>query len=100
MEMGGISELRRRSIRQAELGIAISAFNGTADKFTEAYPMFNTKCYIDMVEYAQIRPYSNQTSIWEDKAYEMLRDAYAGNEETAQACQNVAAMMNEAIAAE
>lgn len=87
-------------IRQAELGIAISAFNGTADKFTEAYPMFNTKCYIDMVEYAQIRPYSNQTSIWEDKAYEMLRDAYAGNEETAQACQNVAAMMNEAIAAE
>lgn len=86
--------------RQAELGIAISAFNGTADKFANAYPNFNTKCYIDMVEYAQIRPYSNQTSVWEDKAYELLKNAYAGKEDVSEACKNVAAMMNEAIAAE
>ena len=86
--------------RQAELGIAISAFNGTADKFTNAYPDFNTKCYIDMVDYAQIRPYSNQTSVWEDKAYELLKDAYAGKEDVSTACTNVADMMNEAIAAE
>lgn len=86
--------------RQAELGIAISAYNGSADKFAEAYPMFNTKCYIDMVEYAQIRPYSNQTSIWEDKAYEVLKDAYAGKEDVKTACEKTAAMMNEALAAE
>ena len=86
--------------RQAELGIAISAYNGSADKFVEAYPMFNTKCYIDMVEYAQIRPYSNQTSIWEDKAYEVLKDAYAGKEDVKTACEKTAAMMNEALAAE
>lgn len=86
--------------RQAELGIAISAYNGTADAFTAAYPQFHTECYIDMVEYAQIRPYSNQTSIWEDKAYELLKDAYAGKEDTAEACEKVAAMMDEAIAQE
>lgn len=86
--------------RHAELGTAISAFNGTADQFADAYPQFNTKCYIDMVEYAQIRPYSNQTSIWEDKAYELLKGAYAGKEDLGMACQNVADMMNEAIAAE
>lgn len=86
--------------RQAELGIAISAYNGTADKFSEAYPMFNTQCYIDMVDYAQIRPYSNQTSVWEDKAYETLRSAYAGDEDLTQACKNTAEMMNEALAAE
>lgn len=86
--------------RQAELGIAISAYNGTADKFTDAYSMFNAKCYIDMVDYAQIRPYSNQTSVWEDKAYELLKNAYAGKEDTKAACQTVAAMMNEAIKAE
>jgi multiple sugar transport system substrate-binding protein len=62
--------------------------------------MFNTKCYIDMVSYAQIRPYSNQTSIWEDKAYELLKNAYAGKEDVATACDNVAKMMNEALAAE
>ena len=86
--------------RQAELGIAISAYDGTADKFASAYPMFNTQCYIDMVDYAQIRPYSNQTSIWEDKAYELLKDAYAGKQDVKEACQNVADMMNEALAAE
>lgn len=86
--------------RHAELGTAISAFNGTADKFADAYPQFNTKCYIDMVEYAQIRPYSNQTSVWEDKAYELLKGAYAGKEDLNTACKNVADMMNEAIAAE
>lgn len=86
--------------RQAELGIAISAFNGTADKFADAYPMFNTKCYIDMVEYAQIRPYSNRTSIWEDKAYELLNDAYGGKEDINVSCKNVAEFMNEALSAE
>lgn len=86
--------------RQAELGVAISAYNGTADMFTNAYSMFNTKCYIDMVDYAQIRPYSNQTSVWEDKAYELLKDAYAGKEETTDACIKVAEMMNQAISEE
>ena len=91
---------REGQIRQAELGISISAYNGSSDAFAKAYPMFNTQCYIDMVDYAQIRPYSNQTSIWEDKAYELLKNAYAGKEDTLTACQNVANMMNEALAAE
>lgn len=86
--------------RQAELGIAISAFNGTADKFAEKYPMFNTKCYIDMVDYAVIYPHSDQTSIWESKAFELLKGAYAGKEDTAAAAEKTAAMMNEALAAE
>lgn len=86
--------------RQAELGIAISAYEGTADAWAAAYPDFNVKCYIDMVEYAQIRPYSHQTSVWEDKAYELLKGAYAGNEDLQAACEKTAGMMNEAIAAE
>lgn len=86
--------------RQAELGIAISAYNGTADAWTDAYKEFNVKAYIDMVAYAKIRPYSNQTSVWEDKAYELLVKAYAGEESVSDACNNVATMMNTAIAAE
>ena len=86
--------------KQAELGIAISAFNGTADAWTAAYPQFNVKAYLDMVSYAQIRPYTNQTSIWEDKAYELLTDVYTNGGDVAAACKNVATMMNEAIAQE
>ena len=86
--------------RQAELGIAISAYNDTADQFAAAYPMFQAKCYMDMIGDAQIRPYSNQTSIWEDKAYEMLKNAYAGKEDVKAACEATAEMMNEALKAE
>ncbi len=86
--------------RQAELGIAISAYNGTAEAWTKAYPEFNVQAYIDMVDYAQIRPYSNQTSIWEDKSYELLQKAYGGKEDVATISQEVSKMMDEAIAAE
>lgn len=83
--------------KQAELGIAISAYNGTADAWTKAYPKFNVKAYLDMVSYAQIRPYTNQTSIWEDKAYELLTDVYANGGDVEAACKDTAAMMNNAI---
>lgn len=86
--------------KQAELGVAISAYEGTADSWTAAYPEFNVQCYIDMVDYAQIRPYTHQTSVWEDKAYEMLKGAYGGKEDLKEACEKTAAMMDEAIAAE
>jgi multiple sugar transport system substrate-binding protein len=86
--------------RQAELGVAISAFNGTAEAWTKAYPQFNAKCYIDMVEYAQIRPYTNQSTVWEDKAYELLTDVYTNGGDVEAACMNAATMMNEAIAKE
>lgn len=86
--------------KQAELGIAISAFNGTADAWTKAYPQFNVKAYLDMVSYAQIRPYTNQTSVWEDKAYELLTDVYTKGGDVTDSCKNVAKMMNDAIAQE
>jgi multiple sugar transport system substrate-binding protein len=86
--------------KQAELGIAISAYNGTADAFLKAYPQFKVQSYLDMVAYAQIRPYTNQTSVWEDKAYELLTDVYTNGGDVEAACKNVASMMNDAIAAE
>lgn len=83
--------------KQAELGIAISAYNGTAEAWTKAYPGFNVQSYLDMVTYAQIRPYTNQTSLWEDKAYELLTNVYANGGDVETACKEVAAMMNNAI---
>lgn len=86
--------------KQAELGVAISAYEGTAEAWTSAYPEFNVQVYIDMVEYAQIRPYTHQTSVWEDKVNEILKNAYSGQEEVAAACEKAAQMMDEAIAQE
>jgi ABC-type sugar transport system, periplasmic component len=88
-------------IRQAQLGVAISAYNGTADAWVQANSTFSgVKSYIDMVKYAQIRPYSNNTTAWEDKAYEALKGAFTGDKTVDKACADAAAVMNDALAQE
>lgn len=86
--------------KQAELGVAISAYNGTADAWVNSNKTFHIKCFIDMVKYAQIRPYSNTTSVWEDKAYEQLKGAFTGDKSVKQACLDAAKVMNESLAEE
>ncbi|MBJ8325290.1 ABC transporter substrate-binding protein [Streptococcus pacificus] len=85
---------------QAELGVAISAYKGTDQKWIESNKDFSIKNYVDMVEYAQIRPYSNTTSKWEDRAYELLKPAYLGEETVEKAAKETAKMMNEELASE
>lgn len=83
--------------KQAELGVAISAYNGTADAWVNSNKTFDIKCFIDMVKYAQIRPYSNTTAKWEDKAYEILKGAFTGEKTVDDACKETAKMMNDAL---
>lgn len=85
---------------QAKLGVAISAYNGAADLWVNSNKTFHVKSFIDMVQYAVIRPYSNKTMAWEDKAYETLKPSFTGKETVKQACENTAKQMNEALAAE
>ena len=86
--------------KQAKLGVAISAYNGAADLWVNSNKTFHVKSFIDMVQYAKIRPYSNKTMAWEDKAYETLKPCFTGQQTVKQACENTAKMMNEALAAE
>ncbi|MBJ8349082.1 ABC transporter substrate-binding protein [Streptococcus zalophi] len=85
---------------QAELGVAISAYKGTDQKWIESNKDFSIKNYVDMVEYAQIRPYSNTTSKWEDRSYELLKPAYLGDDTVENAAKETAKMMNEELASE
>lgn len=85
---------------QAELGVAISAYEGTADTWVNSNKNFAIKNFIDMVDYAQIRPHSDATSKWEDKAYELLKPAYLGEEKVPDAAAKTAKMMNEELATE
>ena len=86
--------------KQGELGIAIPAYNGVAEKWVETNKNFNTKVFIDMVDYAQIRPYSNSTAKWEDKATEILKKAYLGETSVEEACKETAKMMNDYLSQE
>jgi ABC-type glycerol-3-phosphate transport system substrate-binding protein len=87
-------------LRQAQLGVAISAYNGTSTAWVASNKIFNIKVFIDMVKYAQIRPYSNTTAVWEDKAYEALKGAFTGDKTVEAACKDAANVMNESLAAE
>ncbi|SHF02961.1 ABC transporter substrate-binding protein [Clostridium fallax] len=86
--------------KQGELGIAIPAYNGVADTWVNTSKNFNTKVFVDMVNYAQIRPYSNSTAKWEDKATEILKKAYLGDTSIEDACKETAKMMNDYLSQE
>ncbi|WP_044694164.1 extracellular solute-binding protein, partial [Streptococcus suis] len=85
---------------QATLGVAISAYKGAADTWVDSNKNFAIKNYVDMVDYAQIRPYSQTTIKWEDKAYELLKPAYLGEKATEEAAKETADMMNAELATE
>jgi len=86
--------------RQAELGVAISAYNGSSDAWVNSNDTYDISVFIDMVEYAQIRPYSNKTTEWEEKAYELLKGAFTGEKTVEAACREAADMMNKILAEE
>lgn len=86
--------------RHAELGIAISAYEGTADLWVSSNTTFHVKAFVDMVKYGVIRPYSNTTIVWEDKAYEALKPAFVGTISIEEAAKNAAAAMNQSLESE
>ena len=88
---------KKGQLRQAELGIAISAYNGTSEKWETSNELFDIGNFIEMVQYAQIRPYSETTARWEDKTYEALVGAFTGEKTVEQACLDAAAVMNEIL---
>ncbi|MGT2754697.1 ABC transporter substrate-binding protein [Streptococcus ovis] len=85
---------------QAKLGVAISAYEGAAQTWVDSNKDFAVQKYVDMLDYAQIRPYSQMTLKWEEKAYELLKPAYLGKEKTKDAAQKAADQMNEVLASE
>ncbi|WP_319560436.1 sugar ABC transporter substrate-binding protein [Marispirochaeta sp.] len=92
---------REGQLRQAELGIAISAYNGTSGAWVKSNDTYDIGVFIDMVDYAQIRPYSETTALWEDRAYEELMPAFFDDDKSVeQACKDAATMMNKVLSDE
>ncbi len=86
--------------KQSDLGIVISAYEGTEKNWIKAYPDFNLQAYLDMTKDMVIRPYSKHTTVWEDMISEKLIDAWTGTKDTATVCKEIAAEMNSDLAEE
>lgn len=90
---------KEAQLKQAELGVTMSAYKGTSDAWANSAD-FNLKAYLNMMDDMVIRPYSKTTVAWENKANEILKEVYAGNETMADACAEIAEFMNQSLAEE
>lgn len=86
-------------LRQAELGITMSAYTGTSDAWANAAD-FNLQAYLNMMDDMVIRPYSKSTVTWENENSEILLKVYTGELTMEEALAQMAAQMNEKLAAE
>lgn len=86
--------------KQAELGVTMSAYQGTSDTWVNCAPEFNLKAYLDMTEDMVIRPYTKNTKKWEDYSQSAMVKAYTGEMTMEEVCQDIAAFMNKEIAEE
>jgi ABC-type glycerol-3-phosphate transport system substrate-binding protein len=87
---------------QAQTGIVIPAYNGTADLWTksEIGKTYDLQPFADELKVATAYPSSQNTSAWGDAIVTELNKAWTGDETAAQAAKNAAAIMNKALAAE
>lgn len=85
--------------KQAELGITMSAYNGTSDAWASSAD-FNLQAYLNMMDNMVIRPYSRSTVTWENEDTEILKSVYTGEKSMADACKEMADQMNEKLAEE
>lgn len=87
-------------IKQSELGVTMSAFKGTSEKWAASNKNFNLKAYLDMTKDMVIRPYSRSTKNWEDYSQQTMNKAYIGEASMEDVCKDIANYMNEQLKAE
>ncbi|OON94059.1 MAG: sugar ABC transporter substrate-binding protein [Candidatus Epulonipiscium fishelsonii] len=85
--------------KQAELGITMSAYNGTSDKWAQS-SVFNLQAYINMMDNMIINPYSRNTIIWDSENNEILKQVYLGEKTMEEVCKEMAAQQNAVLAEE
>ena len=83
-------------IRQAELGVTMSAYEGTSEAWAGSAD-FNLQAYLNMMDDMVIRPYSRETVTWENDVNEELKKGWTQEVAMEEACMNAAATMNETL---
>ena len=86
--------------KQSDLGIVISAFDGSVKNWVSAYPKFNLQAYLDMMADMVIRPYSKSTVAWENMSIEKSVDLWTGKKSASAVCKEIASEMNKILAEE
>ena len=97
IEWFGTQEMQ---IKQAELGVTMSAYQGTSDAWAGNIVAFDVNPYFVMLEDVVLRPYSRATGAWEFPINDIFAQVWAGEITMLEGLEQAAALMNEALADE
>lgn len=86
--------------KQSDLGVTMSAYEGTSDNWANLNKNFNLQAYLDMKENLVIRPHSNNTLTWENYTCETLIDVWRGNTSVEDAANTITNRVNELLSEE
>lgn len=86
--------------KQAELGVTMSAYEGTSDAWVKSQPGYDLQPYLDMRANAILYPYSKNTQAWYQMILEKMVSAWDGTVPMADVCKDIAADMNSKLAEE
>lgn len=86
--------------KQAELGVTMSAYEGTSDAWVNSNPDFNLQVYLDMREDAQAYPSSKNTQVWFQMMLDKMVDGFSGAKPMKDVCEDIAVEMNNYLAEE
>jgi multiple sugar transport system substrate-binding protein len=91
---------KEAQIKQANLGVTMSAYKGTSDGWVNSAPNFNLQAYIDMQDDMVMFPNSKSGVKWNNAIYDCMKEAWMGQITVEQACIKGANEMNAIIAEE
>ncbi len=106
IEWFGTEEMQQK---QAELGITMSAYEGTSDAWAESNDVYNMDAYLqianeettgDAENVLALRPYTYNSTKWSTMASTELVNAWADPSTMEDVCKDVASQMNDLIAQE
>jgi len=91
----------KAQLKQAELGVTLSAFMGTSDKWADSVEGFDLSPYLAVMDDTlEFYPHSKNTTVWEDMANEKLVKVWTGEFTAEEVCKEIAEEMNAALAEE
>jgi len=91
---------KEAQIKQANLGVTMSAYKGTSDGWVNCAPNFNLQAYIDMQDDMVMFPNSKSGVKWNNAIYDCMKEAWMGQITVEEACIKGANEMNAIIAEE
>lgn len=86
--------------KQAELGVTMSAYEGTSDAWVNSQEGYDLQPYLDMRENAVLYPYSKNTQAWYQMILEKMVEAWDGTKPMDEVCKDIAQDMNGKLAEE